>query len=127
MVLQENSYPSVMVANAAQRIMADQIIARFGAENIERIAPSNEIFIMVYFRDGRVESYYCGMYMPELLDRDESRNKRIEGYCRKFFVWDEEDKKEDAMKRSEKEDPKKCLEEETEPEEPSTKKKGRNR
>ncbi len=121
------SYPSVTVANAAQRIMADQIIARFGAENIERITPSNEIFIMVYFKDGRVESYYCGMYMPELLDRDENREKRMEAYYRKFFLWDDDSKKEIEEERSHKEDPKKDPEDDLEIEEPTKRKRGRSR
>ncbi len=127
--LDTKSYPSVIVANAAQRIMADQIIARFGAENIEKIAPSNEIFITVYFKDGRVESYYCGMYMPELLDRDkdETRDKRIEEYCRRFFLLDEENKKETAEEKSVMEEQKKEQDKDPEIDEPAPRKKGRGR
>ena len=70
MVIAEKSYPTVIVANAAQRIMADQEIAWYEPENIERIVPSNEIFVEAHFKDGSVKMFFCGMYMPELMERD---------------------------------------------------------
>lgn len=95
MVIAEKSYPTVIVANAAQRIMADQVIAWYGPENIERIVPSNEIFVEAHFKDGSVKMFYCGMYMPELMERDKDRDRdrRLDAYYKHFFLQEDTDKK----------------------------------
>ena len=108
--LEEKTYPTVIVANAAQRIMADQVIAWYGPENIERIVPSNELFVEAHFKDGSVKMFFCGMYMPELMKKDEDRehDKRMRAYYRRFFLYDADDKRQpeeqDVLKEEEKEE-----------------------
>lgn len=125
--LEEKTYPTVIVANAAQRIMADQVIAWYGPENIEKVVPSNEIFIEVHFKNGTVRSFFCGMYMPELMERDKDRDRdgRLDAYYRRFFLHGDTDTKDVEEERlTEKEE--NSEEQEIEDKEPENRK-GRSR
>lgn len=115
---EEKTYPTIMVANVAHRIMADQVLAWYGEENIEKIAPSNEVFIIVYFKDGSTQLFFCGMYQPELMEKDRDRKNRIDSYYRHFLINSDEDNnikddieeiKKDDMSYHDEEDPEKSI------------------